>query len=141
MPWLWGTGLRQRRGLSSGQGLCLGPRGPEKALAGWEGELRLNAAGRALECLWPWKLEDRVQDLSKFPGSEWAGEMLDAFLLILHSWRVPPPWPLFFHLSIPPMPLGPMRPEGAPESRGPDLEAQKASLGPIGWDKHLLHLP
>ena len=34
-----GRGLEQ--GLGGGQGLCLAPTGPEKALAGWEVRLRL----------------------------------------------------------------------------------------------------
>ena len=68
-----GVGLRQVQGLGSGRGLCLGPTGPEKALGGGVG-LRLNAAGGAQECLWPWRMEDQVWDPSRLPGPVWAGK-------------------------------------------------------------------
>ena len=89
--------------------------------------LSLNTAGGAQECLWPWRVEDQVQDLSRFTVPEWAGEMLGTFPTILQSWKAPPYWPLFFF--PPPMPLGPIQPERPLEGWGLDPVAQEASWG------------
>ena len=77
----------------------------------------------------PLALEGRApgQVPSRLTGPEWAGEMLGMF----------PPDPLISEgpsplssLLLPlTMPLGPMWPEGALDSRGPDPEAQWASWG------------
>ena len=74
-----GWGFRQGWGLSSGRGLCLVPTGSEKALGEVEVGLRLNTAGVAQVCLWPWRLEDLVQDPSWLTGPEWVGETLGVF--------------------------------------------------------------
>ena len=50
---------------------------------GWGMGLRVNVAGRAQECLWPWRAEDQVRDTSRLPGPELVGETLSAFPLIL----------------------------------------------------------
>ena len=75
--------------------------------------LRLNTSGGAQECLWPWRAEDQVQDLSRLTGPEWEGEMPSLPPLILRSQRALPCPPLLFSPRLPPMPLRPTRPGGA----------------------------
>ena len=122
-PWLLGAGLRQGHGLGSGWGLCLGLTGLEKAPGA--GGLRINTAGGAQECLWPWRAEDQVQDPSWLPGQEWAGEVLDAFPSNPPILEGPSPLASLLLPTPCPMPLGPTQPEGAPEGRGPDPEAHR----------------
>ena len=45
--------------------------------------LRLNTAGGAQVCLWPWRAEDQVQDPRRLTGPEWVRETLGTFPLIL----------------------------------------------------------
>ena len=90
----------------------------------------------------PWKAGDQTWKPNRLPRAKWAGEMPTRPPLILRSWGFPR-----HHLSplsrssLPPTPLGPARPEGALENRGPGPGAQQASRGLSGWGKRLPHLP
>ena len=92
-------------------------------------ECRLNAAGGARKCLWPWRAEDQVQDPSRLPGPKCVGGNARCVPLILQSQRVSPHWPLFFPTSCAPRTHAAR--EG-PRRQGPDPEAQRGSRGQVG---------
>ena len=73
------------------------------------------------------------QKPNRLPGAQVCGETPAVLPLILRSWRAPlstsrPLSPCFLH----PTPLGPTRPEGASEGRGPGSGVQQAPWSPSG---------
>ena len=94
----------------------------------------------------------RRGNLTGFPGPSGQGKCLQCFPGSSGPRGFPVHCPplLLFYPSLPTTPLGPMRPEGAPEGRGPGSGAQQASRGPseqgrcppcLPWSSKPLRVP